>query len=94
MTMTQDNFIEIYKRYLELRADGKEAEADAFLQEAVEQLSPEGRAQIMTELATMALEEEVREHDTIADMQEDTIGMYNELEEMKRALGTKEDSPI
>jgi len=90
MTMTQDNFIEIYKRYLELRADGKEAEADAFLQEAVEQLSPEGRAQIMTELATMALEEEVRERDTIADMQEDTIGMYNELEDLKKEMEAKE----
>ncbi|RJQ35745.1 hypothetical protein C4568_00335 [Candidatus Parcubacteria bacterium] len=84
--MTQNNLIQIYKRYLEIRAEGKEEEATAFLEKAIEGLTPEDRNQLMTELAAMSLEEAVQERTEITDAQEDTIDMYNELEDLKKEM--------
>ena len=81
--MTIEEFNTIYLKCMALRAEEKNAEAEQLLKQALEQLSSEQKQSLLTEIATIALEDEARERDATADMQEKTLAAYSALEKIK-----------
>jgi len=84
--MNPDDIALIYQQYQDLVAAGNHEQAQAFIEESAQKMSPQMRNTLIGEIASMSFEDVAKEREELTAMQKKTIDAYNELEKVKAGL--------